>query len=210
MSLDQLMYSLGLAKKAPDKTIVPLDPNTTSLIDESVNRMNVPLEQTQKEMQGSMMEQGESFLESPEEARSQFANMGESPYMGDAIKSIHKSQSRDSLQRIRDEADYQNRVDHAAKLKSSWQLTMAKRNIEIDNLAKQAEANIQAEALRAKFLSSVFQTAGRVTAISVMGNKKNKQKFTDNNMGIDNDPWGGHAEGWKNDLENQMHDYGME
>lgn len=171
MGVEDLFSDIGLYKKPPTRNIVPLDPSTSGLIDDTVNHLNVPLSQTQSEMQGPMLQNAESTFQNPFQSDAQHAASGNTPYMADAIKDKYFSMGHEDLNRIKTQADYQGMIAQGNRLKSAWQLAMAKNNVMIDNLQKQAEANIQAEQLRAQFLSSVFKTAGSAAVMGFYGKR---------------------------------------
>lgn len=152
--MNMISSILGGSGGAPTRQVAELDPTTKRLMDEYAARGGRSEQEIAKDGYG-LADEAAKQVSAPKEVG------GYNPMMGDAIRMKYQEATQKDLGKLKLMSEMQAKQDKAQQMRTGWEMLMAKQNVATQNFARAAEARMQAEALRAQVLSSVFQGAGR-------------------------------------------------
>lgn len=146
---------------SPDRQVAELDPGTKGLIESSVNDALAPTADYQREAQRGL---AESFM-APQQTEDQFkaqeeSGLGMSPEFGSALREKYAQQAQEQLSSLKSQADLQAKLLKGADLRRGINLSIAQKNVQMQNLMALSQARLQQEATRASILSSVMYSGG--------------------------------------------------
>lgn len=152
-----------------NREIVELDPGTLKGIEDQSLQAARPVEEFNKEISQGVGEQG--FMQ----GQSSMPN----PYLGEAIRQKYRSIAHQDLDNIRLQNETQAKFRKSQQLQKSFQMQMAKQNVQTANYEALARANMEAEMARAEVLVNVLGIGGRIGGMYAGGafdKKEQKQK----------------------------------
>lgn len=157
---------IGLGGSAPQPTIVPLDPGTNSLIDQSVARGLQPTQQFADQQNAGVNEAAnQGYGENPQQAKQHDQSMGYSggdQAINSAIRNQYRSQSGENINRLKDAYSQQAVFQKNAALQQAAVEAMARQKVTTQSYQTLMNAYNQTEAARSQVLNSILGAGGMV------------------------------------------------
>jgi hypothetical protein len=115
-------------------------------------------------------------MQSDQGAAQEQASMGgESPLMGDAIRSKFNQVANKDLMRLKNKNELRANLNKSQDMRKAWDMHMARQNIMTMNYEKLFKANSDAANARAQALGQAFNVAGYGAGM-YFGSQKGKQQ----------------------------------
>lgn len=154
------------ATTAPQPTLVPLDPGTNSLIDQSVARGQQSTQQFADQQNAGVNQAAtQGYGQTPQQAEQHDQSMGYSGAdgaMNSAIRNQYRADSGATINRLKDAYSQQAVFQKSQALQQASAQAMARQKVTTQSYSTLMNAYNQTEAARAQVLNSILGAGGMV------------------------------------------------
>ena len=171
-------YSLqDILPKAPDRTIVPTDPQANALLNAGIDRAQRPEQAFADQANAGIKENAQAMNLGQDQINQKAAASGQDPAMMSAISNVYKGQAQSGIDRLMQKNSMGAGLNRAESLRKMAQAALGRQQVETQNYEKLTEAYNQQENGRAQFISSIFQAGRQGYMTSKMGSKAKTNDF---------------------------------
>lgn len=163
----------------PSRQVIDLDKDTKGLINENIDKtLSRDTQSYRDEAMSGVPEAFQATQQTPQQVVAESAGFGSSPFMGDAIRGKYQQEANQDLNKFKMQSDLKASGERQHQLNRSFNFAMAAQNVQIQNMQRLAEANMQATMMRAQVIGDVLSAGGKLAG-AYMANKQPSQQKPD-------------------------------